>query len=65
MNVRRTSFLPVIAIAALAACASQQPPMYVPTEEEQLACEARGGSIQPAFALNEYVCLLPETPPIP
>jgi hypothetical protein len=45
--------------AGAAACASRSQPMYAPTQEEQRACEALGGSIQPAFALNEYVCLLP------
>jgi hypothetical protein len=49
----------VLLVLSLAACASQRPPMRVPTEEEARACEARGGSIEPAFALNEYVCLSP------
>jgi len=33
--------------------------MCVPTEKEQRACEAHGGSIEPALALDAYVCLLP------
>jgi hypothetical protein len=33
--------------------------MYVPTEEEVRACEARGGTIEPAHAIDAYVCLLP------
>ena len=61
MSIRPQAFLSVVVIAALAACATQPPPMHVPTEAEQRACEAQGGTIEPAFALNEYVCLLPET----
>jgi hypothetical protein len=47
------------------ACAAQSQPMHVLTEAEQWACEAQGGTIEPAHALNEYVCLLPSPPPAP
>lgn len=58
MNLRER--LLALCLAALAAaCAAQSEAMYVPTEEEQRACEEQGGSIEPAFALNAYVCLLP------
>ncbi len=59
-----TAFAILCAAFLLASCASQSQAMYVPTEEEIRACEAQGGTIEPAFALNEYVCLLPaRTPP--
>jgi starvation-inducible outer membrane lipoprotein len=43
----------------LAACATPPVNMHVPTQEEVAACEAQGGSIEPAYALDAYVCLLP------
>lgn len=54
----KTPFILLALAILLAACATEQP-MYVPTEAETRACLAQGGSIEPAFALNEYVCLLP------
>lgn len=37
--------------------------MRMMTPQEMAECEAEGGSIEPAYALDEYVCLLPDTPP--
>lgn len=53
----------VLCLSALAtACASHAQTMYVPTEAEVQACEAQGGTIEPAHAIDAYVCLLPPAP---
>lgn len=62
MKSRERLLVLFLAVSA-GACASQPQSMYVPTEEEVRACEAQGGTIEAAFALNEYVCLLPAEAP--
>lgn len=54
----RALFVLLPGAVLLANCASQ-PAVLTPSEAETKACEARGGSIQPALALDAYVCLLP------
>jgi hypothetical protein len=44
-------------------CATPDPPMRMMSAQETAECEAEGGTIEPAYALNEYVCLLPATTP--
>jgi hypothetical protein len=41
--------------------------MSIMSEQEVRECEAQGGSVEPAYALHQYVCLFsePETPPNP
>jgi len=34
--------------------------MSIMSEREVRECEAKGGSVEPAYALRQYVCLLPE-----
>jgi len=60
--MRLRKLIPLIAPLLVAACASSSPAMHVPTEAEQRACDAQGGSIEPAFAMGAYVCLLPDNP---
>jgi uncharacterized protein len=43
----------------LASCASAQSLTLMPSDAEVEACEAQGGSIQPAHAIDTYVCLMP------
>ena len=62
MNARG-GWLLLGAVLLIAACASTQPPVQLPTEAEEQACEAQGGSIQPAYAIHAYVCLLPPKDP--
>jgi hypothetical protein len=64
-STRCRALVAIVCAGILAACASQAQTMYVPTEEEQRACEAQGGSIEPAFALDAYVCLLPAPAAVP
>ncbi len=52
-----------------AACAPTRPIMSIMNEQEVRECEAQGGSVQPAYALHQYVCLFdsgvspPPSPP--
>ena len=48
----------LLSAALLGSCASP-PTMAAPSDEELAACEAQGGSIEPAYAIDAYVCLLP------
>lgn len=52
----------LFAVIFVSGCASADQPMRLMTEQEMAACEAQGGAIEPAYALNEYVCLLPAGP---
>lgn len=42
------------------ACAPTRPVMAILNEREVNECEAAGGSVEPAYALHQYVCLLDE-----
>jgi hypothetical protein len=53
----------LFAAAFVVGCATADQPMRLMTEQETSECEAQGGTIEPAYALNEYVCLLPAEPP--
>jgi len=46
----------VVMVAALGACAPSRPIMSIMSEQEVRECEAQGGSVQPAYALHQYVC---------
>jgi hypothetical protein len=54
-------------LTLLAACAPTRPAMSTMNEREVRECEAQGGSVQPAYALHQYVCYFsgPETQPAP
>jgi hypothetical protein len=59
----RARRFPVLAVAGLflAGCAGSTASggIRAPTEAEVQECDARGGAIEPAYALDTYVCLLP------
>ena len=59
MHPRTALFAAVFVVG----CATADQPMRMMTPQEMAECEAEGGSIEPAYALDEYVCLLPDTPP--
>ncbi|MEZ6023558.1 MAG: hypothetical protein R3C16_09170 [Hyphomonadaceae bacterium] len=58
MNARFWSLL--LGGAVMTACASPAA-MQPLSDAEARACEAQGGSIEPAYAIDAYVCLLPPT----
>lgn len=39
------------------ACAPTRPLMTIMNEREVKECEAAGGSVEPAYALHQHVCL--------
>ena len=58
LRLMQTRIALVSGAILLASCASTQPTTLMPSDAEVEACKAQGGSIEPAHAINTYVCLM-------
>jgi hypothetical protein len=54
----RLALVALLAVLGPSGCAAPVA-MQALDDEEVAACEASGGSVEPAYAINTYVCLSP------